>query len=147
MTSKCHKINFLSSSCVCRCGVTLDTRRKWCLILASHNGFITDHHIVWPAPWSGNAIAVSGRGRRGLRVALARHILDTHFLRAINAEREWCARPHVCRARRRLAGGNGRERKPCFLGELCPDDIQGAELLPIYNSVLTLYVYWCLDLC
>ena len=32
-----------------------------------------------------------------------------NFLRAINAERGWCARPHVCWARRRLAGGNGRE--------------------------------------
>ena len=43
------------------------------------------------------------------------------FLRGLNAERGWCARPHVCWARRRLAGGNGRERKPCFLEELCPD--------------------------
>ena len=92
-----------------------------CTHPASHNGLSADQHIVWPAPWSGNAIAVSGRGCGGLRAALARHILDTHFLRAINAERGWCARPHVCRARRRLAGGIGRQRKPWFPSITIPE--------------------------
>ena len=109
---------FVIILCVC-IDASLDMRREKCTLLASHNGFSTDYHIVRPAPWSGYAIAVSGRGYRGLRVAHARHILDTHFLRGLNAERGWCARPHVCWARRRLAGGNGRERKPCFLGDLC----------------------------
>ena len=113
-----QKFFFVIILCVCIVAA-LDMRRKRCTHLASYNGFSTDHHIVRPSPWSGNAIAVSGRGCRGLRVALARHILDTHFLRAINAEREWCARPHVCRARRRLAGGIGREETLFIGGLIC----------------------------
>ena len=113
---------FVIILCVCT-GAALDMRRKRCTHLASHNGFSTDYHIVWPAPWSGNAIAVSGRGCGGLRVTLARHILDTHFLRGLNAERGWCARPHVCRARRRLAGGIGREETLFIGGSLFFDTV------------------------
>ena len=69
---------FVIILCVCIVAA-LDMRRKRCTHLASHNGLSTDYHTVWAAPWSGNAIAVSGRGCRGLRVTLARHILDTHF--------------------------------------------------------------------
>ena len=105
---------FVIILCVCNVAA-LDIRRKRCTNLASHNGFSLDHHIVWPAPGSGNAIDVSGRGCKDCGLHLPGTFWTLIFLRAINAERGWCARSHVCRARRRLAGGIGRE-ETLFIG-------------------------------
>ena len=121
MTSKCHKNYFLSSSCV--------------YALAQHSTCGGKNVRIWLHI---TVLALTiipcglplGQGTRSLYLDADAEDCGLHlpgtfwtliFLRGLNAERGWCARPHVCRVRRRLAGGIGRQRKPWFPSITIPE--------------------------